>query len=234
MMSNDHDRPYRTSTIPYSGSRGSKRSLAAAGLAVGALACIIIEAVVAAGWRSPGYSYVNGYISDLASRDCGPFEGRTVCSPRWAAIDVTWIAEGLLAAAACLLLAAALAARSRRIVSALALALGVGFVLFAVFPKSASTQASGTIGVYWAGAVLVLVAGNALAMALGAAWRQLGISRRVGRAGVLLGAIGIVSAIATIGWVPIGVAERISTYSFLLWQLVLAVALVWPRPAVPR
>ena len=113
-------------------------------------------------------------------------------------------------------------------VSILAVAFGASFALFVLFPKSASTEANGTIGLYWTGALVSLVAGNALAIALGRPWRRLGVPRTVGLAGVLLGTAGLVAAVVTLGWLAIGVAERISVYSVLLWQIILGGALVLP------
>ena len=229
----DNTAPISNATIgtPTPRRIGRKRgaiTIAAIALAFGALICVIMEAVVAAAWTHPTYSYINDYIAYLGSPDCGPYNGQIVCSPGWVAMDTTWIIEGLLVAVAGLLLAIFLTRRVAIATIVLAGAQGLGFVLFAVYHNSSSAKADGTIVLYYIGAALVIGAGNILPIVLGAVWRQLRLSRAVGVTSIILGVVGLVSAIATFGWltIAIGLIERISTYSFLLWQLVFAAALV--------
>ena len=86
-------------------------------------------------------------------------------------------------------------------------------------PLDPATIESGLLAVYLTGAFLSIIAGNALAIAAGASWRELGLPRAVGVAGVVLGAIGLINVPATYGWLATGIAERISVYTFLAWAL---------------
>lgn len=199
------------------------RWLGTVGLAliVGAIASVVVEAIVAAGWKSPGYSYINDKIAYLGSPYCGRYEGQFVCSPHWQVMEVTWLINGLIALLTGLVLGHAIGGRVGVIVRVMAVAEGVGFALFSLFHDSPSAQANGTIILYFIGAGLVLVAGELLAIILGRADRQLGLPRWLGRVLVALGAVGLVAALVTMGWAPVGLAERISVYAILLWQLLL-------------
>ncbi|MFD5513267.1 hypothetical protein ACFWIB_36740 [Streptomyces sp. NPDC127051] len=42
---------------------------------------VVAEAIAAAAWTDPAYSYATNYISDLGVPDCGTrFQGRDICS----------------------------------------------------------------------------------------------------------------------------------------------------------
>ncbi|HSX08201.1 MAG TPA: DUF998 domain-containing protein [Candidatus Saccharimonadales bacterium] len=58
----------------------------------------IAQAVVAAAWRNPGYSWTRNTISDLGNSVCGVFDGRSVCSPFHIAMNVSIFALGVLMA----------------------------------------------------------------------------------------------------------------------------------------
>jgi hypothetical membrane protein len=93
---------------------------AAAALVLGALVFAISETVVAGAWRTPGYSYSGNYISDLGNPQCGPYDGRVVCSPLHTLMNSAFIVQGVLLGAAAWLVGRALAGRSRGVL------LGVG------------------------------------------------------------------------------------------------------------
>ena len=55
---------------------------AAVVLLLNAVQWVVSEAVAAAAWTSPPYSYATNYISDLGVPECGThYQGRTICSP---------------------------------------------------------------------------------------------------------------------------------------------------------
>ena len=119
------------------------------------------------------------------------------------------------------MLGRAIGGRTGVVVRVLAVAEGVGFALFSLFHDPPSAQANGTIILYFIGAALVLVAGELLAIIVGWAGWKLGLPRWLSRVIVVLGAVGLVAALVTLGWAPVGLAERISVYAILLWQLLL-------------
>ena len=106
-------------------------------LVVNTLQWLIIEAVAAAAWTQPPYSYATNYISDLGVPDCGTeFQGRAICSPLHSWMNASFMAEGLLFGLGVLLLSRLVAGRARRVVVALAVAHAVGFVLVGLFHGS--------------------------------------------------------------------------------------------------
>lgn len=184
---------------------------------------VTCEAVVAAAWNVRPYSYANDYVNFLGSPFVGDFRGYVISSPLWLLMSVAWIVSGLLVAAAGIRLGLLLTSWRKRLVAGFAVLQAVGLVLFAVFPLDPATIASGVLGLYLTGAFLSIIAGNALAIAAGMSWRQLGLPRAIGVASVGLGAVGLISIPATYGWLATGVAERISVYSFLAWALLAGV-----------
>ena len=79
---------------------------------------------------------------------------------------------------------------------------------------------------YLVGAFLSIIAGNVLAVVTGLAHRQLGLPRWLAVLSITAGAVGLVNIPLTYGWVPTGLAERISLYSVLLWALTTGVVLI--------
>lgn len=199
------------------------RRLTVALLVAGALGGGVVEALVATAWTDPGYSYVHDKISALGVPG----------GPGWAVMDATWAAQGVLIAMAAGLLGRAVTGRRGRLITAVGLAQGVGFVLFGAFHDSAPARADGTVWLYFTGAALGIVAGNVLPIVVGPAWRRLGVPRWTGILGVTLGTFGLVAAVATLGWAPLGLAERLSVYTFLLWQLALGLTLARGRATGP-
>lgn len=200
-------------------------------LASAAVVNVVAEAVVAAAWERRPYSYVDDNVAYLGSSDVGPYHGVVVSSPLWPLMETVWVLSGVVVGAAGVLLARLLPRRAGITVAAVAVVEAVGFVLFAVVRQGPSTEADGTIAWHYVGAALVIAAGNALPIAVGLAGRRLGLPRSTALVGVGLGALGLVSAATTFGWLALGLAERISIYSFLLWQVVVGVALARRSPA---
>jgi hypothetical membrane protein len=179
----------------------------------------ICEAVVAGAWDVRPYSYVHDYINFLGSPFVGEFRGYVISSPLWFLMRAAWIVSGLLIAAAGIRLSLELAGWRKRLVASFSVLQAAALILFAVFPLDPATIESGFLGLYLTGAFLSIIAGNALAIAAGMSWRPLGLPRAIGIAGVGLGIVGLVNIPATYGWLPTGVAERISVYSFFAWAL---------------
>jgi len=198
-------------------------------LIAGAVVTIAAEAITASAWDLRPYSYADDYVNFLGSPFVGEFEGITISSPLWLVMSIGWIVSGLLIALAGIQLSRTLT-KKRRILTVVFSALqALGLMLFATIPLGPDTMAAGLLGLYLAGAFLSVIAGNALIVALGSSWRQLGLPRAVGRASLGLGVVGLLSIPVTYGWAPIGIAERISVYTFLAGAVVIGVALLARR-----
>jgi hypothetical membrane protein len=188
-------------------------------LMVNAVQWVIAEAVTAAAWDPP-YSYAVNFISDLGVADCGAqVQGRTICSPLHSLMNVSFMLEGVLFATGVVLLARLLRGRTRRIVTALALVHGVGFVLVGLFHGSPDGPRAGLVIHITAAGVGILCA-NAIAIIVGSTG---GSSWPTGyrRFSVAVGVLGIVSeALVGISAHTAGLFERGGVYSWLLWGLV--------------
>jgi hypothetical protein len=64
------------------------RPLTAAAFLLGPVIYLAAEAIAAAAWKTPTYSYADNWISDLGSATAGVFQGRELNSPLHAAISV--------------------------------------------------------------------------------------------------------------------------------------------------
>jgi hypothetical protein len=199
---------------------------AGAALAGAAVIYLSVEAIVATAWDRRPYSYVDDYVNFLGSRYAGEFREYTISSPLWWLMGLAWILTGALIAAAVITLSRRLTGWRRTTIAALGAAQAVALALFAVFPLSQQTIDNGTLALYLIGAFLSIIAGNALAIVTGLSRKGLGLPRWLGITSITLGVIGLANIPATYGWVPTGVAERISLYSYLLWALTTGVALL--------
>lgn len=200
-------------------------------LVLASVGSLVVEAVVAAGWDVRPYSYADDYVNFLGSRFAGDFAGYRISSPRWLLMDGSWVAAGVLVAAASTALASALHGWRRALVTGWGVLVALGLVVFAVVPLGPGTVAAGLLPLYLAGAFGSIVGGNALAVTVGLLSRRLGLPGAVRVIGTVLGVVGLVSIPVTYGWLAIGIAERIPLYAFLASALVTGVAVLVPRRA---
>jgi len=187
---------------------------------------LIAEAVVAAAWDRRPYSYLDDYVNFLGSPFTGEWRGYLISSPLWWLMSIAWIVSGVLLAAASVALGRRLTGWRRRTVPALGSAQAIALVLFAVFPLGPARFDDGTLVLYLIGAFLSIIAGNALAIVTGLSGGQLGLPRWLAVTSVAAGAVGLINIPVTYGWVPTGLAERISLYSYLCWALITGIALI--------
>lgn len=117
-----------------------------AGLLVAAVALFLVG--YGATLAAPGisYSWQHNMISDLGRASCRQWQGRWICSPRAA-----WLNMGVIASGTCLLAATARLARTwgAALTAAMA-ALGLGLVTLGTFPSDTTTS------LHMTGAVLAL------------------------------------------------------------------------------
>jgi hypothetical protein len=187
---------------------------------------LITEAIVATAWDQRPYSYIEDYVNFLGSPFVGEVRGFFISSPLWWLMSIAWVVSGTLVAAASGALSRRLAGWRQRTVIALGLTQAFALILFAVFPLTAARLEDGTLVLYLIGAFLSIIAGNALAIVTGLWSKAFGLPRWLAMASVALGGIGLLNIPLTYGWVPTGLAERISLYSYLLWALFTGLELI--------
>lgn len=207
-----------------------------AGGTLGASAVVFLaaEAVTAAAWRDPSYSYLTNWISDLGVPDPGVFQGRTIDSPLAWVMNTGFILSGLLFLAGALTLARRLTGKARPATQILAGVATAGYLLLGLFHTSAAATADGTIALHFTGAFAAILAGNILALVLGTHWRRDPGTLRLGQALIILGSVGLAAVIvlgftAAIPSAPNGLVERAAVYPILLSQLFIATSLLTAR-----
>jgi hypothetical protein len=195
-------------------------------LIAAALVYLIAEAIVARAWDQRPYSYVDDYVSFLGSPFAGEFGGVLISSPLWWLMSIAWVVAGALVAAASIALSRQLTGWRKWTILALATAQAIALILFAGFPLGPARFVDGTLPLYLFGAFLSIIAGNALAIVTGLSCRPLGLPRWLAIACITTGTVGLLNIPLTYGWMPTGLAERISLYSYLLWALITGLALI--------
>lgn len=215
-----------------------RRPVAAAAVALllGALVYLAGETIAAHAWQAPGYSYSGNYISDLGNPQCGPYDGRVVCSPRHALMNWAFVGQGALLGFATLRIARVLRGRPSAVLRGVGVLTVAGFVLTGAVHSSPEATANGTLWLHYLGATLAILGSNATAVLISRQGPRLGLPTVAGAGGVALGAAGIVAALiwpATLGTLPVGLLERVAVYAFTLWQICFGIALLLARAGRP-
>jgi hypothetical membrane protein len=187
--------------------------VAAAGVYLGA------EAVTAAAWTAPAYSYRQNWISDLGASS----------SPLHALMNAAFIVRGVLFALGATLAASSLRRTGTSVFVAFATVHAIGGMLIGLVPEDVPPP----IGMlHLAGALLAIGGGNLALIAGGGALRAVmpGWYRPLSS---MLGAAGLAALLAlnvVAGNPPHGVVERVSVYTINAWELMTAALLRRPRP----
>ncbi|NEB79110.1 DUF998 domain-containing protein [Streptomyces sp. SID14478] len=194
--------------------------LGAVVLVVNAVQWVTAEAITAAAWTHPPYSYATNYISDLGVPDCGAqFQGRDLCSPMHPLMNTSFALEGILFATAVVLLARLTAGRTRRVITALALAHGVGMVMVGLFHGSAEGP-DYSLALHMTGAGIGILCANTIAIVAGSL-RSLRLPRAYRVFSIAVGGLGLLSEVFVgASENTAGVFERGGVYSWLLWSVV--------------
>ncbi|WP_078651632.1 DUF998 domain-containing protein [Streptomyces xylophagus] len=201
--------------------------LGAAVLVLNAMQWVVSEAVAAAAWSRPAYSYATNYISDLGVPDCGThYQGRTICSPDHALMNTSFIVQGVLFATGVILLAATLlTGRARRVVIALAGAHAVGFLLVGLFHGSPDGPGY-SLALHVAGASIAILCANTIVIMAGSL-KSLQLPGAYRVFSIAVGALGLLSeAFVGASTSTAGIFERGGVYSWLLWSVVTGVSLL--------
>ena len=212
--------PAHNSTLP----RWVGAALAAAGIVN-----LAAEAMTASAWDVRPYSYTEDYVNFLGSPFAGTFQGVQISSPLWFIMTTGWIITAVLIATAGVRISSELPRGKRLTITTLAISQGIALILFATVPLGQATIDRGLLGLYLLGAFLSIIAGNALAILFGLFSKPLGIPRWLRVLSISLGGIGLASIAVTYGWMPIGIAERISVYSYLIWAIITGLTLLIMR-----
>jgi hypothetical membrane protein len=208
------------------------RPLAAAAFLLGPIIYLAAEAISAAAWKSPTYSYADNWISDLGSATAGMFQGRELDSPLHTVMNSGFIIQGILFGIATVLLSRTLSGRST-FTAVTGIVTMIGYILVGTFHGSLQAQQNGTLALHFTGATLAILGGNVLALVLGIHWRKTPETRLIGLISIIAGAFGLVSVTVLFvtfdAGLPSGAIERGSVYTIVIWQLAVAVALLRSR-----
>lgn len=197
---------------------------------VGPLVSWVAEIVTAAAWQHPHYSPFYNWVSHLGLT--GPSQvafGQVGNSPLGAVMDIGWVLYGVL-----LIVGALLAFDLRKgfrpiVIVALAIVSGIGVALVGIFQGSSADVADGLIAFHTSGAQGVMLAGNIMAIVVGASG-LLGRGRSI--ASIVLGIAGLVAfpifmADVFTGWAwNIGMFERAVIYPIMIGHVLLGSGLI--------
>ena len=210
-----------------------QRRIAGALLIAGPAIFLIAEFITAAAWTDPPYSYTRNFVSNLGVQGPSTLFEQYMLSPLYWLMNTGFILFG-----AVILLGVALlrGLTGWRRWAALVPAgmLAAGGVLLGLFPGSGESLTDGTGDFHSNGAFAGFLGANLLAIALGRMRVRLGLSRGMGLALVIIGALGLLSTVLylvtlvsggeTIG--IIGLIERGATHPFLVGILCLGASIV--------
>lgn len=192
---------------------------------------LIGEAISAAAWSNPEYSYSHNVISDLGVPSFNDTAGYPDGSPRFWLMNAVFISHGIILVLAAVLVAPAVSRKRARAFLTSAAVQGIGLVLVGTFPGAPDASTATRMG-HTLGAAFAILGGNVTLIIAGAALRRTG--RPLGTILVSLGALGIASAIALFTyWSAVGgsgaVIERIAVYTIVGAQFLVGVVVLAGR-----
>jgi hypothetical membrane protein len=197
---------------------------------------VVTEAIAAAAWTHPRYNYAENYVSDLGVT--GPretFLGHDIYSPLALVMNAGFIADGLLALLATILILRFRASRRAKAIWILSVLFAVGITLVGVFHGSQLSEQAGTIGFHFLGAPVAIIAGNVVTILAGTGAAALGLDPRLRRPLIIAGIAGIAALAAEIVVMggapsfPAGICERLAVYAVLASQLILGLGAIGVR-----
>lgn len=208
---------------------------------LGPLVSWLAEFVTAAAWQDPPYSPFHNWVSHLGLT--GPPEtafGQVANSPLGAVMNTGWVVYGILLAVGAFLVFDLRKGLRPTLIVALAVLAGAGVSLVGIFQGSNANVDNGLIALHTLGAQTVMLAGNVMAVAVGANGARIGLSRRRSTASIALGTAGLIAfplfmADALTGWMwNIGLLERAVVYPIMISHALLAGSIAARRlPATP-
>ncbi|MGW3140545.1 DUF998 domain-containing protein [Streptomyces sp. NPDC001139] len=196
---------------------------------LGPLVSWLAEFVTAAAWQDPPYSPFHNWVSHLGLT--GPPQtafGQVANSPLGAVMNTGWVVYGILLAAGAFLVFDPRKGVRPTLIVVLAVLAGAGVGLVGIFQGSNANVENGLIALHTLGAQTVMLAGNVMAIAVGANGARIGLSRRRSMVSIALGTAGLIAfplflADALTGWLwNIGLIERAVIYPIMISHALLA------------
>jgi hypothetical membrane protein len=195
---------------------------------LGPLVSWVAEFITAAAWQDPPYSPLYNWVSHLGLT--GPPQtafGQVANSPLGAVMDTGWVIYGTL-----LIIGAFLVFDPRKgtrpiIIMILAVLAGVGVSLVGIFQGSNANVDNGLIAFHTVGAQGVMLAGNIMAIVIGAGGTRIGLTRGRSIASITLGTAGLIAfplfmTDVFTGWMwNIGMFERAVIYPIMIGHALL-------------
>ncbi|WP_328491485.1 DUF998 domain-containing protein [Streptomyces sp. NBC_00414] len=195
---------------------------------LGPLVSWVTEFITAAAWQDPPYSPLYNWVSHLGLT--GPPQtafGQVANSPLGAVMDAGWVIYGSL-----LIIGAFLVFDPRKgsrpiIIMILAVLAGAGVSLVGIFQGSNANVDNGLISFHTFGAQGVMLAGNIMAIAVGAGGTGIGLTKGRSIASIVLGTVGLIAfplfmTDALTGWMwNIGLFERAVIYPIMIGHALL-------------
>ncbi|MGW0757407.1 DUF998 domain-containing protein [Streptomyces sp. NPDC002814] len=199
---------------------------------LGPLVSWLAEFITAAAWQDPPYSPFHNWVSHLGLT--GPPQtafGQVANSPLGAVMDTGWVIYGVL-----LIVGAFLVFDPRKgtrpiLIVSLAVLAGVGVSLVGIFQGSNANVDNGLIAFHTLGAQGVMLAGNLMAIVVGAGGARIGLGRSRSIASITLGTVGLIAfplfmADVFTGWMwNIGMFERAVIYPIMIGHVLLGSSL---------
>ena len=212
---------------------GTAARAGAALLLLGPLVSWVAEFITAAAWQHPHYAPLYNWVSHLGLT--GPRQvafGQVGNSPLGAVMDTGWVIYGVF-----LIVGALLTFNVRRggrpiSIVVFAVIAGLGVSLVGIFQGSNANVANGLINFHQFGAQGVIVAGNIMAILVGAAASRIGLTRARGTASIVLGVFGLVMFVVFMadvftGWAfDIGMFERGAIYPIMVGHVLLGTGIL--------
>ncbi|NKY67247.1 DUF998 domain-containing protein [Weissella hellenica] len=175
------------------------------------------ELISSLAWTQPDYHYLSNFISDLGV----PIITRAIDSPLYYVMNTGFVLYGILFILAIYLLKG-LFTKHNNFIFSLASIEGLGIILVGFFP---GYQWWGAV-FHGIGATMAIVGGNVFLILIGKFIAQQARSKKFTYFSYLLGAIGLLSFIICLLITSMteyaATFERLSVYTIMLWDFVLA------------
>ncbi|MET8768872.1 DUF998 domain-containing protein [Streptomyces sp. NPDC004658] len=203
---------------------------------LGPLVSWLAEFITAAAWQNPPYSPLYNWVSHLGLT--GPPQtafGQVANSPLGAVMDTGWVIYGILLTVGAFLVFDPRKGIRPVIIVILAVLSGVGVSLVGIVQGSTTNVDNGLIAFHTVGAQTVMLAGNLMAIAVGAGGPRIGLSSGRSIASTALGTAGLIAfplfmADVLTGWMwNIGMFERAVIYPIMIGHALFGSSLATTR-----
>lgn len=212
---------------------GSAGRAGAVLLLIGPLLSWVAELITAAAWQDPPYSPLYNWVSHLGLTGAPQTAfGQVGNSPLGAVMDAGWVTYGLLLIVGTFLVFDVRRGARPIVVAILATIAGVGVALVGTFQGSNANVETGLIAFHTVGAQSVMLAGNVMAIVVGANGTRIGLSHGRSIASIVLGIAGLVTfpvfmADVFTGWMwNVGLFERGVIYPIMVGHVLLGSGLI--------